>query len=125
MAATIAEPGLSRAAGAGHSVLRRPAPDLVREGASEPAPLFTRHMRGVIEAERDRRRQRGGRGASAFPVSAPDRAASARHGRIAAAVADNARAATEARLAMDRWIDEGGVVPFEAAAVLRATTSRR
>jgi hypothetical protein len=26
---------------------------------------------------------------------------------------------------MERWIDEGGLVPFEAAAVLRATTRRR
>jgi hypothetical protein len=26
----------------------------------------------------------------------------------------------EARLAMDRWVDEGARVPFEAAAVLRA-----
>jgi hypothetical protein len=32
----------------------------------------------------------------------------------------NARAVTDARLAMDRWVDEGGRVPFEAAAVLRA-----
>ena len=32
-----------------------------------------------------------------------------------------ARAVTEARLAMDRWVDEGGRVPFEAAALLRAT----
>ena len=30
----------------------------------------------------------------------------------------------EARLAMDRWVDEGGRVPFEAAAVLRATRAR-
>jgi hypothetical protein len=44
---------------------------------------------------------------------------------IAAAVVGNARAATEARLNMDRWIDERGMVPFEAAALLRATTSRR
>jgi hypothetical protein len=32
-----------------------------------------------------------------------------------------ARAVNEARAAMDRWVDEGGRVPFEAAAVLRAT----
>jgi hypothetical protein len=32
-----------------------------------------------------------------------------------------ARAVNEARLAIDRWVDEGGRVPFEAAAVLRAT----
>jgi hypothetical protein len=32
-----------------------------------------------------------------------------------------ARAVNEARLAMDRWVDEGGRVPFEAAALLRVT----
>jgi hypothetical protein len=31
-----------------------------------------------------------------------------------------ARAVNEARLAMDRWVDEGGRVPFEATALLRA-----
>lgn len=31
-----------------------------------------------------------------------------------------ARAVNEARLAMDRWVDEGGRVPFEAAALMRA-----
>jgi hypothetical protein len=35
-----------------------------------------------------------------------------------------ARAVNEARLAMDRWVDEGGRVPFEAAAVLRATRAK-
>src|SRR3954452_24690854 len=32
-----------------------------------------------------------------------------------------ARAVNEARPATDRWVDEGGRAPFEAAAVLRAT----
>ena len=32
-----------------------------------------------------------------------------------------ARAVNEARAAIDRWVDEGGRVPFETAAVLRAT----
>jgi predicted amidophosphoribosyltransferase len=35
-----------------------------------------------------------------------------------------ARALHETRLAMDRWVDEGGRVPFEAAAVPRATRAR-
>jgi hypothetical protein len=30
----------------------------------------------------------------------------------------------QARLDMDRWVDEGGPVPFEAAALLRTTTRR-
>jgi hypothetical protein len=63
VAATTAEPDLSRTAPAAASVPRRPAPDLVREGLSEPTPLRTRHTRDTIEAERDRRRQRGARGA--------------------------------------------------------------
>jgi hypothetical protein len=63
----VAEPGLSRAAGAALSMLRPPAPGLVREGSSEPTPLFTRHTRGAIEAERDRRQQRRGAGAPRTP----------------------------------------------------------
>jgi hypothetical protein len=46
-------------------------------------------------------------------------------GGTPAAAADNERALTQARLDMDRWVDEGGSVPFEAAALLRATTNRR
>jgi predicted amidophosphoribosyltransferase len=34
--------------------------------------------------------------------------------------AGKVRAVSESRAAMDRWVDEGGRVPFEAAAVLRA-----
>jgi hypothetical protein len=122
VAATTAEPDLSRAAGAATSVLRRPAPDVVPESSSEPTPLFTRHTRGAIEADRDRRRQRT---AIAYRGAAHERAASARAGRIAAAVAGDARAVTQARLDMDRWVDEGGMVPFDAAALLRAATTRR
>jgi hypothetical protein len=42
-----------------------------------------------------------------------------------AAVAGNGRAVIQARIDMDRWVDEGGSVPIEAAALLGATTSRR
>jgi hypothetical protein len=125
VAATTAERGLSRAAGAAPSVLRRPAPGVVREGSSGPTPLFTRHTPGVIEAERDRRRQRRAHGAIAHPGTTRGRAASASLGRIATAVAGDARAVAQARLDLDRWVDEGGRVPFEAAALLRTTTSRR
>jgi hypothetical protein len=85
---------------------------------TEPSPLFTRHTLGVFEAERDNRRQRRARGATAYRAGEP-------HGRIAAAVAGNAGTVAQARLDMDRWVDEGGMVPFEAAALLRPTTSRR
>jgi hypothetical protein len=46
-------------------------------------------------------------------------------GGAPAAPAGNERALTQARIDMDRWVDEGGRVPFEAAAVLRATTTVR
>ena len=45
--------------------------------------------------------------------------------RIAVAVADSARAASEARLDADRWMNEGGRFDSEAAAELRATTGKR
>jgi hypothetical protein len=118
------EPDLSRAAGAATSVLPDAAPEVVRRGSSETSPLFTRHTLGVIEAERDIRRQRRARGAAAYRGAAPERAAGEPHGRIVAAVAGNARIVAQARLDMDRWVDEGGMVPFEAAAVLRATTEQ-
>jgi hypothetical protein len=88
-------------------VLHRPDPVVVSEGSSESTPLFTRHMRGAIEAERDRRHQRRAGGAVAYRGAALARAASA-HRRITAAVAGNARAVAQARFDMERWIDEGG-----------------
>lgn len=106
-------------------VLRRRAPASLRGGSSEPTPLFTRHTLGSIEAARDRRLQRRAHAATAYPARTRGRAADVPHSRIAAAVAGNARATTQARLEMDRWVDEGGMVPFEAAALLRTTASRR
>jgi hypothetical protein len=87
--------------------------------------LFTRHTLGVIEAERDSRRQRRARAALGYRGAAGERAGGEPHGRIAAAVVGNADAVAQARMDMDRWVDEGGMVPFEAAAVLRASTNRR
>jgi hypothetical protein len=46
-------------------------------------------------------------------------------GGAPAAGAGNERAARPARIDMDRWADEGGSVPLEARARLRATTTRR
>ncbi len=102
-------------------MLLSPAPGMVREGSSEPSPLFTRHTRGTIEAERDRRRQSRSHGGAAYRGTGRGRSAS--DVRIAAAVVGNASAVAQARLDLDRWVDEGGLVPFEAAALLRATTS--
>jgi hypothetical protein len=45
--------------------------------------------------------------------------------RIAVAVADNTRAATEAHLDEDRWMNDGGGFASEADATVRAGTGRR
>jgi hypothetical protein len=110
--AAIDEPDAGRDADASTSLLRFPALEVVRERPSEPSPLFTRHMLGVIEAERDSRRQRRERGAVVYRGAPRERA------RKADAVA-------QARMDMDRWVDEGGMVPFEAAAMLRALPAGR
>ncbi len=121
VAATIAERGIRRAAGAGLTALRPPAPESPPEGAFESMAVFSRHTLGSIEAERDRRLQRR---APAVIAHAPRAHAAVPHPRIAAALASNARTVRLARLAIDRWVDEGGLVPFEAAAVLRSTAAR-
>jgi endogenous inhibitor of DNA gyrase (YacG/DUF329 family) len=46
-------------------------------------------------------------------------------GGAAQAATPDERAVVQARIDMDRWITEGGSVPFEAAAVLGATIDRR
>jgi hypothetical protein len=46
-------------------------------------------------------------------------------GGAPAAGAGNERAGRAARIDIDRWVDEGGSVPLEALARLRATTNRR
>jgi predicted amidophosphoribosyltransferase len=45
-------------------------------------------------------------------------------GGAAPAATHDERAVVQARMDMDRWITEGGSVPFEAAAVLGATLDR-
>ena len=97
-------------------------------------PLFTRHMRGAIEAERDDRRQR--RRDAHGPVRYRSRAATS-HGpdrrRSRAATGDglvhprpleaangNGRAVTQARPDLDRWTDEGGSYDRETVAERRA-----
>jgi hypothetical protein len=56
---------------------------------------------------------------------APTRVAGAPDPRIAVAVANNARAATEAHLDADRWMNEGGRFASEADAAVGAATGRR
>src|SRR5688500_1227610 len=56
---------------------------------------------------------------------APTHVAVAPDPRTAVAVADNARAAIEAGLDADRWMNEGGRLESEADAALPADTGRR
>ena len=82
--------------------------------AALPTPLFTRHARGAIEAERDRR----GVVRAMLPRRLPSRTAMA-HPRLDAALAAQARRMTQARVDLSRWVDEGGRFDPEAAARLR------
>jgi hypothetical protein len=96
-------------------VVARPGPQpAVKTRARLPTPLFTRHMLGAIEADRDRRRAVG----VTHPRLFPGRTAIA-HPRIATALAAEVRRMSAARVAYSRWADEGGRFDPEAAARLR------
>jgi hypothetical protein len=82
--------------------------------AAVPTPLFTRHMLGATEAERDRR----GVVRSTHPPRLPGRTAMA-HPRLDAALAAQARRMTQTRVDLSRWADEGGRFDPESAARLR------
>ena len=93
----------------------RPGPEpAVETGAGLATPWFTRHMLGVIEADRDRRRAVGATQRRLFP----SRTAMA-HPRLAAALAAEVSRMSKARVAYSRWADEGGKFDPEAAARLR------
>ena len=77
---------------------RVPTPD-----SMAPTPLFTRHMLGAIEADRDRRRVF--RQAHPRPRRRADEMA---HPRLAAAIAAHARLVGRARVDESRWADEDG-----------------
>ena len=85
-----------------------------RPVAAPPPPLFTRHMLGAIEAERDLR----GVFRRTHPRRRPGRAAMA-HPKLDAAFAAKADRMTQARVDLSRWVDEGGRFDPEAAAQLR------
>ena len=77
---------------------RVPTPD-----SMAPLPLFTRHMPGAIEADRDRRRM--------FRETHPRprrHANEMAHPRIAATIAARARLVSQSRVDLSRWVDEGG-----------------
>jgi hypothetical protein len=82
--------------------------------AAVPTPLFTRHMLGATEAERDRR----GLVRTTHPRRLPGRTAMA-HPRLDAALEAQARRRAQARVDLSRWADEGGRFDPEAATRLR------
>jgi uncharacterized protein YegP (UPF0339 family) len=84
-----------------------PGSTILREhhGVGVTTPLFTRHMLGVIELERDERRRRRAaiRGGTRYePVPGVVEP------RLAAVPAPAARETAPAALDIDRWVDEGG-----------------
>jgi hypothetical protein len=89
----------------------RRAPDDEQLRQAAPTPLFTRHMLGAIEAERDQRRERRGRsGAAGAGRRRP--AARAVHPRLTAAssgfTAGSGVSVPMQRPDLDRWTDDGG-----------------
>ena len=92
---------------------------------SGATPLFTRHMRGAIEAARDRRRQ-GRRDANkTFRYSSAGTGHDTTLPRSFAAANGYRRLVTQASPEVDRWTDEGGSYDAETVGRLRATTTRR
>jgi hypothetical protein len=79
---------------------------LSREAA--PAPLFTRHMLGVIELERDERRRR--RAASRDGTKTYEPVPGVVEPRLTAASSAVAPALMLSALDVDRWVGEGGSV---------------
>ena len=93
---------------------------------SGTTPLFTRHMRGAIEAERDRRLQERREGHRTFRYSS--RAGTGQDTalpRPLAPASGNGPIVTQASPEVDRWIDEGGSYDAETVGRLRATRTRR
>jgi hypothetical protein len=95
--------------GTGSTSRRAPEDEQLRQAA--PTPLFTRHMLGAIEVERDQRRERRGRsGAAGAGRRRP--AARALHPRLTAASAGfTAGSGVSVRIQrpdLDRWRDDGG-----------------
>lgn len=81
-------------------VSRRGHPAAQGEGA---VLMYTRHTRGTIEAERERR-LKAHAGNSVRHVRRPGMS----HPRLAAALTARERLETQARADENRWVDEGG-----------------
>lgn len=103
-----------------------PLPRRWAAAPAEPTPLFTRHMLGAIEAERDRRRERRGRSGAA---RAARRRGSARavHPRLTAAsaglTAGSAGSVRMQRPDLDRWTDDGGSMIVDSSPHRRSSQS--
>jgi hypothetical protein len=82
-----------------------------------PTPLFTRHMLGVIELERDERRPH--RAAVRGRTNRYEPVPVVLEPRIAAAFPAESPALALAALDVDRWVDEGGSFDAEAALPIR------
>jgi hypothetical protein len=80
--------------------------------ARPTTPLFTRHMLGAIEADRDDRRL-------ATRLRRLDVRTPVAHPRLAAAVAAEAERTSQTRVHLSRWINEGGRFDPDGAARLR------
>jgi hypothetical protein len=118
---------LSPARRPGTSTLRsRRAPDDGHERRAEPTSLFTRHMLGAIEAERDQRRQRRGRSGTGR-TERRQPAARAVHRRLTAAAAGSTTASAASvrmhRPELDRWTDDGGSMIVDSSRGPRIITS--
>jgi hypothetical protein len=96
------------------STLSPPESPSLETLAPVATPLFTRHMVGATEAERDRR----GMLRATHPRRLAGRTTMA-HPRLDAALAARARRRSEARVDLSRWVDEGGRFDPEAAGRLR------
>jgi hypothetical protein len=106
---------------------RRHADDGWERGAA-PTPLFTRHMLGAIEVEREQRRQRKGR-SGIDRVARRRPAARAFHPRLTAAAAGLTAGSTGSvrmeRPDLDRWTDDRGSLVADRRAAPRFITISR
>lgn len=87
---------------------------LVTAAGARSVPMYTRHMRGAIEAERDRR-ERSHNARVRRHVSRRG----APHPRLAAAIAAGVSSATQLRGDENRWADDGGWFDREAVGRLQ------
>jgi hypothetical protein len=90
---------------------------------AESTPLFTRHMLGSIEAERDQRLQHRRHRMTLLPIVPRPQP---RLDAAATALTDGSAARTRIeRPDLDRWADEGGSIVVRASRVPRGLATSR